>query len=197
MSARRAVTSQESDESLVARCQAGDLSAFPILVERYKDPIYNLAYRMLRQREEAEDAAQEAFLHVFRSLGRFSTDQRFSPWIYKIASNLCLDRLRKRRGVVLSLDAPVSAESDVARELPDWRDNPERAAENTELKSTVQAAVEGLPERYRMIVILRHMHDLSYEEIAEATGLPLGTVKTRLFRARELLRHVLSAPVEP
>ncbi len=188
---------EATDEVLMNRAQIGDVRAFAELVQRYKDPMYNLAYRMLRDRQEAEDIAQETFLHVFRALNRFQTGERFSPWVYRIATNLCLDKLRRNKGMSISLDAPMGPESDVYLQVADPGDGPDAALELSELRDDVQRAVDALPERYRTIVILRHLHDRSYEEIAEIVDLPLGTVKTRLFRAREILRRWLSGVVEP
>jgi len=176
---------------LVERCQRGHADAFRELVDRYQARIFNMAYRMLHNREEAEDITQEAFLNVFRAIDSFKGD-RFSPWIYKIASNLCLDHLRRRRLPTVSLDAPVNADMDVAREIADNTSLPEEEALSEALGIDIQRAIDSLPERYRVVTVLRHIEDLSYEEIAEVLGIPLGTVKTRLFRAREMLRERLS-----
>ncbi len=186
-----------SDEILVHRTLEGDLRAFTELVERYKDAIYNLGYRMLRQREDAEDIAQEVFLHVYRSLDRFDQTQRFSPWIYRIASNLCLDKLRKNRNPTISLDAPLAEDRELYRQIPDGARGPLELTEEAETKKEIQRAIDALPEKYRMIVIMRHTQDLAYEEIAESLELPLGTVKTRLFRAREILRRHLEKGLAP
>ncbi|MHB8927221.1 MAG: sigma-70 family RNA polymerase sigma factor [Bacillota bacterium] len=184
------------DEVLVRRSLKGDLRAFTELVDRYKDPVYNLAYRMLRHREDAEDLAQEVFLHVFRALDKFDLEQRFSPWIYRIASNLCLDKLRKNRTVTVSLDTPLVEDRGLYRQIPDPAAGPQEITEVSETRREIQSAIDALPEKYRMIVILRHTRDLAYEEIAEALSLPLGTVKTRLFRARESLRRHLEGQRE-
>lgn len=180
-----------SDETLVRRSLEGDRWAFTELVDRYKGPIYNLAYRMLRQREDSEDVAQEVFLHVFRALDKFDPEQRFSPWIYRIASNLCLDKLRKNKNIAVSLDAPLAEDRGLYRQVPDPAAGPPEITEDAETRREIQSAIDALPEKYRLIVILRHTRDLAYEEIAEAMDLPLGTVKTRLFRAREFLRRYL------
>lgn len=177
----------EIDLCLVERCQQGHADAFRELVDRYQARIFNMAYRMLHNREEAEDITQEAFLNVFRAIDSFKGD-RFSPWIYKIASNLCLDYLRRRRLPTVSLDAPVKADMDVAREIADNTSLPEEEALSEALGLDIQRAIDSLPERYRVVTVLRHIEDLTYEEIAEVLGIPLGTVKTRLFRAREMLR---------
>jgi len=175
------------DLELVASCQNGRMECFAELVERYQTRIYNLAYRMVLNREEAEDITQEAFLNVYRALDSFKGD-RFSPWIYKIASNLCLDHLRRRRPPTVSIDAPVGPEGDMTREIADKTNQPEDEAMAADLGLDVQRAIGRLPEKYRTVAVLRHIEDLTYEEIAEILSLPLGTVKTRLFRAREMLR---------
>lgn len=181
----------ESDERLAARCQQGDMAAFTELVNRYKDKVYNLAVRMLRDRGDAEDLAQETFLNVYRAVATFRVDERFSTWIYKIASNLCIDRLRKRRHLTISLDAPVQEGEELYRQVPDWSHAPEPLYEQSELREDVQAAIDQLPSKYRLIILLRHMQDMAYEEIATVMDLPVGTVKTRLFRAREILKRHL------
>jgi RNA polymerase sigma-70 factor (ECF subfamily) len=188
---------QETDEALMDRAQTGDVRAFAELVLRYQMPMFNLAYRMLRDRHEAEDVAQETFLHLFRAIERFHAGERFSPWLYRIAMNLCLDKLRRYRGAVVSLDAPVDAAGDLYRQVPDAAPGPAELVELGELKGNVQEAVDELPDHYRVVVILRHLHDLTYDEIARTLEMPIGTVKTRLFRAREMLRQRLSETVGP
>lgn len=182
----------EADEELVRRSLNGDQRAFAEIVNRYRDKIYNLGYRMLGSREEAEDVTQETFLHTFRALASFRLKERFSPWIYKIASNLCLDRLRKNRHPVSSLDEPIGPEGDIAQQVPDWTHAPDKVYEQTEVREDTQGAISKLPPKYKVVVVLRHLHDLSYQEIAETLGIPQGTVKTRLFRAREILRRKLA-----
>lgn len=181
----------EFDEVLAKQSQDGDLDAFTELVDRYKTRVFNLALRMLRNRFDAEDIAQETFLHVFRALASFRTDQRFSTWLYKIASNLCIDLLRRRRHPTVSLDAPLRDSEELHREIPDYSTAPDEAYARIELHGDLQAVIERLPPRYRLVVVLRHAHDLSYDEIAGITDMPLGTVKTRLFRAREIMRRDL------
>jgi len=183
---------QISDEDLVRQSRQGVESAFVELVGRYKDKIYNLAYRMLGNREEAEDVAQETFLHTFRALDSFRVEERFSPWIYKIASNLCLDRLRKYRYIVTSLDEPIGSGGDIPQQVADWSSSPDKVYEVNELRADTQHAISGLPPKYKVVVVLRHLHDMSYDEIARVLNIPQGTVKTRLFRAREILRRRLS-----
>lgn len=179
------------DLSLIERCQKGHLESFGELVARYQMRLYNLAYRILHSHEEAEDVVQETFLNVFRALPNFKGD-RFSPWVYKIASNLCLDFLRRRRPNTVSLDAPVGEDGEMIREIPDEAGLPEETALAEALGLDIQKAIDSLPPKYRAVIVLRHVEDLTYEEIADILNLPLGTVKTRLFRAREMLRARLA-----
>lgn len=184
------------DLRLIERCQQGHLEFFGELVARYQGRLYSLAYRMLHSHEEAEDVVQEAFLNVYRALATFR-GERFSPWIYKIASNLCFDCLRRRRGNTVSLDAPVGPDGDMSREIADSTCLPEEAALADALGLDVQRAIDSLPPKYRSVVVLRHVEDLAYDEIADILALPLGTVKTRLFRAREILRGRLADDPPP
>lgn len=180
-----------TDEDLVSRSRDGDQDAFAGIVGRYQDKIYNLAYRMLGSREEAEDVAQETFLNAFRALESFRLGERFSPWLYKIGSNLCLDRLRRRKHAVSSLDAGTGPAGDIPVQVADWSTAPEVLYEESEVWADTQRAIQTLPPKYKVVVVLRHLHDLSYDEIAKVLGIPQGTVKTRLFRAREILRRKL------
>lgn len=156
--------------------------AFAELVARYQDRIYNYAYRMTGSREDAQDLAQETFIRVYTHLDRFRVEERFSPWIYRITTNLCLNHLKRRKRNIPLL--PDSADFDGPV-------SPDNALEASEERLILQQAILSLPEHYRAVILLRHVEELSYDEIAQATELPLGTVKTRLFRARELLQHQL------
>ncbi|MFN8532263.1 MAG: sigma-70 family RNA polymerase sigma factor [Dehalococcoidia bacterium] len=173
-----------TDEYWVGRALR-DPEAYAVLVERYQSRIYSLCWRMTGSADDAADLAQETFIRAYKSLKTFRLDARFSPWIYKIAVNLCLNhRKGKATRPELSLDDQVHS-----GEL-----SPERRAEQRELREQLTEAVAGLPPKYRAAIVLRHVHDLAYEDIAEALGVPLGTVKTWLFRARERLQQQL-APV--
>lgn len=175
------------DQRLLQKAKRGDRSAFAELVDKYRDRIYAYLYRMVGNREDALDLAQETFLRVYSNLHNFQLGQPFKPWIYRIASNLAIDQLRRRRDVV-SLDAPRNNEDDWFFELADDEPGPESQHEQAELASYLAKLVQELPEGYRSVILLRHGQDLSYQEIAEVLHLPVSTVKTRLFRAREALR---------
>jgi RNA polymerase sigma-70 factor (ECF subfamily) len=165
---------------------AGDQRAFAQLVERYSGAVYNLAYRMLGNQQDAEDAAQEIFLRAYTRLDSFDPARRFSTWLLSIGSNHCIDRLRRRRYAWLTLD-------DVAFWLPSAGAGPERSALEREQRDAVQQALMRLPENYRLVTVLRYWHDMSYEEIAAQTGLTESALKTRLHRARKMLGATLDA----
>jgi RNA polymerase sigma-70 factor (ECF subfamily) len=162
----------------------GDRAAFGQLMHRYAGAVYNLTYRMLGSAEDAEDASQEIFLRAYTRLESFDRQRRFSTWLLSVGSNYCIDRLRRRRFSWLTLD-------DAAFELPSKERSPERIALDHEQQAIVQRALQHLPENYRMVTVLRYWNDLSYEEIANVTGLPESTIKTRLHRARHMLAKAL------
>lgn len=164
---------------------AGAASAYGELVRRYQAAVFNVCCRLLGERAEAEDAAQEAFLRAYARLETFDLARPFGPWIRRVAANLCLNRLEARGPTHLALDD----ELDQAVDAPFA--NPEAAREQAEQAEAVRAALAGLPPRYRAVVELRHFQGLSYEEIAAALSLPLSDVKSHLFRARKLLAQRL------
>lgn len=190
-----AFPSDADDEgALVVRARAGDLSAFELLVARYERRIYNLALRMLGSPADAEDAAQEAFLRAFASLASFRGHARFGTWLYRVAINACRDELRRRRRLPtgpLELADPQPSAA-LRPDPPDAGPGPEAAAERREVRALVERAVAALPAEYREAVLLRDLHDLSYEEIAAALGVAVGTVKSRIHRGRQLLREQLA-----
>lgn len=175
---------QTDERQWIERALGGDQDAFGQLMHRYAGAVYNLAYRMLGNPQDAEDAAQEIFLRAYARLERFDQTRRFSTWLLTVASNYCIDRLRRRRFAWLTLD-------DVAFWLPSERPGPERNALARERQVVVQQALQRLPENYRLVIVLRYWHDLSYEEIAEVSGLTVSTIKTRLHRARNMLAETL------
>jgi RNA polymerase sigma-70 factor, ECF subfamily len=170
----------------------GDRRAFIDLVDLYKDKIYHLAYRMLHNVQESEDIVQETFLRVYTNLHRYDEAQKFSTWIYRIGTNLCIDRLRKRKPSY-SLDAEVTDS-----EGTDWYSmlsspdlTPEGELLLSETQQQVRDAIDSLPEKYKSAVILRYLHDMSLQEISEVLDMPVTTVKTRVHRGREYLRQKL------
>ncbi|HEY3174609.1 MAG TPA: sigma-70 family RNA polymerase sigma factor [Candidatus Polarisedimenticolia bacterium] len=181
-----------SDEQLLAEVLAGRGADFEVLVRRHQGAVYNFILRMLHDPEDALDLTQEVFLKIFCSMERFDPRFRFTTWMYRIASNAAIDQIRKRRpGATVSLDAPISDDSGSMREVPGTGPTPDQFLEARETRSHLEAALAGLPGDYRQILLLRHQGERRYDEIAKITGLPIGTVKNRIFRAREMLRKAL------
>jgi RNA polymerase sigma-70 factor (ECF subfamily) len=177
---------------LVKLSRGGDRRAFAELVDLYKDKIFHLAFRMLGNRQEAEDAVQETFLRVFMNLERYDEAQKFSTWIFRIATNLCIDRLRRRKSVYsLDADMPDGEGADWYSLLPGHEPTPEDRMVVSETQEQVRKAIDGLPEKYKAVVILRYLHDMSLQEIGEVLDMPVTTVKTRVHRGREFLRKKL------
>lgn len=183
------------DAKLVALVLAGDQSAFAELVDRYHGEVYYLALRQLRQREDAEDLAQEAFLRAYRALAQYDPTRPFGAWLYAITARLCIDAHRRRRVRPVSLTRPEEGTAAEEREweIPDKTEGPEAQAERRDEAIRLSVLVDRLPPDYRLAILLRHSQDLSYEEIAAATGVPLGTVKARIHRARNQLRVWIEA----
>ena len=176
-----------SETSLVKRAKAGDTRAFEALVNQHARYIYTLTNRLLSNRQEAEDLAQETFVRAWRNLHKFRGDAQFRTWLYRIATNLCYNRLPRLKQELAALDPDDNlALYDSA---PRAEQQVIRAEEQAELKDVINT----LPESYRLLVILRHIQDLSYAEIAQVTDLPLGTVKTGIFRARKMLKERLES----
>ncbi len=177
-----------ADQDLVANAVSGIDGSFEELVRRYQRPISAYVYRMVGNYESALDLTQEIFIKVYSSLNRYRSEFKFSTWIYKIAHNAAVDHLRRNTTREQSL--VVGAEGDQF-DLPieSGRLSPEQESERRERRVEIETVVRALPANYRELIILRHSQDLSYEEIVEVTGLPLGTVKNRLFRAREMMRQ--------
>ncbi|MQA00436.1 MAG: sigma-70 family RNA polymerase sigma factor [Dehalococcoidia bacterium] len=183
-------------DDLVRRAQASDLAAFNTLVIRHQDAVYSLALRMLGTREAAEDAAQEAFIRAYRRLETYRGGS-FRSWLFSIVANLARDELRRRaRRPQVSLDAARDDPDRADLDPPDTEPLPEARVEQGELRATLEAALGQLPDDWREIVVLSDVHGLAYDEIAHVTGLPLGTVKSRLSRARGRLRDALRASRE-
>lgn len=187
-----------ADAVLVLRCQEGDVEAFDEIVARYKDGIYNYIGRMISNRDEVDDLAQEVFVRAYAGLRSFRQDSNLRTWLYRIANNLCIDKYR-RAGIEKKLIVPIEREDEQgAREidLPDRTYDPQVVCERAELQAQVQKALSRLPDKLRTTILLYDMEGLSYEEIAETLRVPVGTVKSRLFNARMQLRNWLKVYVE-
>jgi RNA polymerase sigma factor (sigma-70 family) len=181
-----------ADDELIRRALDGDQKAYTVLVERYRGALYHIVIKMVRRPEEAEDLVQEAFIKAFGALASYRFEYRFSTWLYKIAANSAIDYLRKRRIDAMSLDRPVAtADGEIQVELADWTYNPEETLYKHRQSISIAAAIDALPEKYREVIVMRHSQDLSYQEIARQLDVPVGTVKARIFRARELLKKQL------
>lgn len=177
---------QAEEIGWIDRALAGDKQAFGELMNRYSGAVFGLAYRMLGNPQDAEDAVQEIFLRAYSRLDSFDRSRKFSTWLLSIASNYSIDRLRRRRYNWLTLD-------DVAFWLPSEKAGPERSALESEQRAAVHQALQALPENYRLVTVLRYINDLSYDEIGQITGLPESTIKTRLHRARHMLAQSLGS----
>ena len=184
----------ETDErTLITRTLAGDDNAFSILVGTHQTTVYNIAYRMVGQREVAQGLAQETFLRAFKALRTFDLNRPFGPWLYRIATNLSINWIRRARVPTVSLETKSSRYEEEVEplEIPDSSSEPATRFAQTEMQTELRQAILALPPDYRAVIELRHFQEMDYEEMAETLKIPLGTVKTRLFRARRLLRDRL------
>jgi RNA polymerase sigma-70 factor, ECF subfamily len=178
-----------SETQLIHQAQRGDSEAFGALITLHERFVYNLALRTLGNPQDAQDIAQDAFLRAWTSLGSFRAESQFRTWLYRIVLNLCLNRIPHLRRELAQLADEEAADSP----LPDSRAaDPLSTLEAVERRKFLHRAIDRLPEQYRLLIILRYHGDLAYDEIASLLNLPLGTVKTGLFRARERLRAALS-----
>ena len=182
-------------DELVRRLQKGDDTAFEEFVSEYEKKIYTLALRQMGNSQDAEDITQEVFLRVYRNIGTFRAESRLSTWVYQITMNACIDatRRRSRRVEVTPMYTDEDGEEQVPVELPDESYAPERVYEQTALRDQIREGLAHLSEEHRRILILRDINGLSYTEIGEVLGLSEGTVKSRLFRARDRMCTLLRA----
>lgn len=179
-----------SDSALVRASQEGDAEAFDRLVEAHYRSVYNTAYRMLRTPSAASDATQATFVRVWEALSSFRGDASFSTWLYRITMNVCLDELRRNKNKPLSLTVEDDdGEAPRQRDIPDFSDEPASTAEQRQLQELVHEAIGRLSEDFRAVIVLYDIRGLSYQEIGDALEIPLGTVKSRLNRARQALRE--------
>lgn len=178
-----------TDIDLVGKAIRGHESGFEELVRRYQRPITAYVYRMLGDYDLSLDVTQEVFIKVYNSLDKYRAEYKFSTWIYRIAHNAAIDHMR-RNSVPTSSIETENSDGSYELQLQSSLPSPEKDRERSEWRTEIEAVVKCLPPSYRDLIVLRHSQELSYDEIAEVTGLPLGTVKNRLFRARELMREI-------
>ena len=183
---------REEEQIIIRRVLDGDSNAFEKLLLDNQTNVYNLSLKMLGNPEDAMDASQEAFLRAFRSLDSFQGDSRFSVWLYRLTSNVCIDILRKkRRRTEVSLTVVNDEDEESELEIPDERFSPDAVLDKAERVRAVREGLQKLPDEYRRILTLREISGMSYEELADTLELELGTVKSKLFRARKKLCSIL------
>jgi RNA polymerase sigma-70 factor (ECF subfamily) len=180
------------DLKIIESCLLGNTQVFSQLIDNYKNMVYNLAYRMSNSSQEAEDISQEAFLRAYQSLAHFNPSYKFSTWLYQITLNIIRDKFKKKELNYVSLDTPIETDdSEFYPQPANLTNNPERIIAQKEDARAIQQAILSLPLKYREVIVLRHLQDLSYIEIANILKLPTGTVRVHLYRAREQLRKIL------
>ncbi|MCP4632399.1 MAG: sigma-70 family RNA polymerase sigma factor [candidate division Zixibacteria bacterium] len=186
------MVSRQEERELINAALKGDQNAYRELFEAHRKAIFHIVTKIIHNNEEARDLVQETFIKAFGSLASYRFEYRFSTWLYKIAANNSIDYLRKKKINSLSLDKPIKTrDGELEMELPDNSYNPESDYKSKIKRNTIQDAIDELPIKYREVIVLRHHEDRSYEEIAERLHIPVGTVKARIFRARELLKKKL------
>lgn len=185
---QKRIESRQEDAQLIKRALKGEDRAYRRLRLKYHDAIYNLIYRMIHDKEEVEDLTQEAFIKAFTSLSSFNEEYAFSTWIYRIATNNSIDYIRRRRFLTVSIDKPVETkDGEYAFELADTGFEPDEELIAAQRRKLLDDAIRSLPPKYRRVMVMRHVEEKEYQEIAQALRLPLGTIKAHIFRAREML----------
>ena len=185
-------TPQTGDRELIAAVLKGDQDSFSELVGRYQGRLVNYLFRLLRDLDEAHDLAQEVFLKIYQALDRYDPQYKFSTWLFRVARNAAIDRIRKRRLQLVSMDRQGSGGEDLGTwEFASPDPSPYGDLRNRERGEAIQVAVDGLPWDYRELIVLRHFGELSYDEIAKLKDMPLGTVKNKLFRGRQMMKERL------
>lgn len=179
-----------TDVELVQKAVRGREDGFEELVRRYQKPIAAYVYRIVNDYESSLDVTQEVFIKVYNSIHRYSSEYKFSTWLYRIAHNAAIDHLRRNSVNAQSLETE-NADGTYQIQIEATGRSPEKDREISEWRTEIGQVVKRLPDAYKQLILLRHANDLSYDEIAEVTNLPLGTVKNRLFRAREMMRHIM------
>ena len=186
------------DAELAVRIAAGEPAAFEALMRRHNRALFRTARAILREDAEAEDALQEAYLHAYRAIGTYRAEAKLSTWLARIVANEALMRVRKRTRRAEIVPMQAGATETEINEIPDdnMNETPERSAQRTEMRRLLEAQIDALPDDYRVVFVLRAVQEMSVEETAEALGIPQATVRTRLFRARSLLREGLATKID-
>ena len=186
------------DAELAVRVAAGEPAAFEVLMRRHNRALFRTARAILRDDAEAEDALQDAYLQAYRAIGNYRAEAKLSTWLARIVANEALMRVRKRTRRAAIVPLQPGASEDEINEIPDANmdETPERSAQRSEMRRLLEAEIDSLPDDYRVVFVLRAVEELSVEETAEALGIPQATVRTRLFRARSLLREALASKVD-
>ncbi len=183
---------ENKDQPLIESALEGEQAAYRELMNRHKTTIFHIVLKIVRDSEVAADLVQETFMKAFTSLATYRSEYKFSTWLYRIGANCAIDYLRKQRIKTLSLNAPANINEGQAEfDVPDNSHNPEKDLINQQRRYSINEAIDSLPDKYRKVIIYRHKDNKSYEEIAAALDIPIGTVKARIFRARELLKKKL------
>lgn len=179
------------DDKFVARAKKGDESAYRDLMDKYQKPLYYHVLKMVKNHEQVEDLVQEAFVKAFENLGSYNTNYAFSTWLYRITTNHTIDYLRKKKLKTVSMDEPIKTKEGEMSMQISGKAETDRSIIKKERSKIIHDAIKDLPEKYRNVIEMRHLEELSYQEISETLDLPLGTVKAHIFRAREMLYKAL------
>lgn len=185
-----------TDEEIIEKIKAGAIEYFEVIVLRYQKKLVNYIYRMINDFDSSMELSQEVFIKVFNSLDKYNPSYKFTTWIHRISSNATIDWMRKKKIDAYSLDGNDSSDiPPLSQQIPSKDLNPLQLLEMNQLQGRIEGAIQELPFIYKQLIILRHINELSYEEIANTVDLPLGTVKNRIFRGREMLKAKLIAEV--
>jgi len=185
---------KEEEKEVIKRAISGDQEAYSLILRSYRDAVFGLVYRIIRDREEADDITQETFIRAFKSLRYYTPKYALSTWLFRIATNRCIDHLRKRKIRTISLDQGMKTEKgELRREIPDTSSRPDELFFQKRRVVSIEQAIGSLPPKYKEVIYLKHNEERTYEEIAQILNLPLGTVKVRIFRTRELLKKKLKS----
>lgn len=179
------------ESMLIEKSVQGDVASFEKLIVKYNRYVYNIAFRMMGNEEDAKDMSQETLIKAFKAISQFKMESSFSTWLYRITINVCKDELRKRKETVLSYDAEISEDSTLKDIIKDEEANPILIYEKLELKASIETALDKLSEENKSVVVLKDLLGYSYEEIGEILQIPIGTVRSRLNRSRTMLKSIL------